>query len=191
MSQVDKLKNLLKELKGRIEQSPTEEQSDRYSQYYDALKALTEGYEIDFRPWGHYEVLLTDSFCKVKKITVKPRGRLSYQYHDQRTEDWIITQGTAKITLDDEEVWRGVGEKIRIKVGQRHRVENPSFDNKLEFIEVQSGTYFGEDDIIRVEDDYGRLELDHLKDHVTIEEEQKKNKTDWWEKMKDDNKKKK
>ena len=183
MSQIDKLKNLLVELKGKIEQSPTEEQSDKYSQYYDALDALTKGYEIDFRPWGHYEVLLNEPFTKVKKITVKPRGRLSYQYHDQRTEDWIVIRGTAKITLDDEEVWRGEGERIRIKVGQKHRVENPSFDNKLEFIEVQTGTYFGEDDIIRIEDDYGRLELDHLKDHVTIKEEQLRNKTDWWSRM--------
>ena len=71
----------------------------------------------------------------------------------------------------------GEGERIRIKVGQKHRVQNPSFDNKLEFIEVQTGTYFGEDDIIRIEDDYGRLELDHLKDHVTMKEEQVKNKT--------------
>ena len=183
MSQIDKLKNLLVELKGKIEQSPTEEQSDKYSQYYDALDALTKGYEIDFRPWGHYEVLLNEPFTKVKKITVKPRGRLSYQYHDQRTEDWIVIRGTAKITLDDEEVWRTEGERIRIKVGQKHRVQNPSFDNKLEFIEVQTGTYFGEDDIVRVDDDYGRLELDHLKDHVTMKEEQVKNKTDWWSKM--------
>lgn len=191
MSQIDKLKNLLIELKGKIEQSPTEEQSDKYSQYYDALDALTKGYEIDFRPWGHYEVIHSQPFVKVKRIVVKPRGRLSYQYHDQRNEDWIITRGTAKITLDDDEVWRTEGERIRIRVGQRHRVENPSFDNVLEFIEVQTGTYFGEDDIVRVDDDYGRLELDHLKDHITIKEEQKKNKTDWWEKMKDDNKKKK
>ena len=164
MSQVEKLKNLLTEIKGRIESSTTESQADAYSQYYDALDALIKGYEIDFRPWGHYEVIHSQPFVKIKRIVVKPRGRLSYQYHDQRTE----------------------GERIRIKVGQRHRVENPSFDNVLEFIEVQTGTYFGEDDIVRIDDDYGRLELDHLKDSVTMKEEQMKNKTDWWQRMRDE-----
>ena len=105
------------------------------------------------------------------------------QYHDQRTEDWIITRGSAKIVLDDEEVWRTEGERIRIKVGQKHRVSNPSFDNKLEFIEVQTGTYFGEDDIVRIDDDYGRGDYEHLKDHIDIKEDQLKNKTDWWKRM--------
>ena len=183
MSQIDKLQYLLKELKTKIEHSTTEQQSDKYSQYYDALNALTKGYEIDFRPWGHYEVIHSQPFVKVKRIVVKPRGRLSYQYHDQRNEDWIITRGTAKITLDDEEVWRGEGERIRIKVGQKHRVENPSFDNKLEFIEVQTGTYFGEDDIVRIEDDYNRLEEDHLKDSITMKAETNHNKTDYWKNL--------
>ena len=112
--------------------------------------------EIDHRPWGKYEVLLADNSAKVKKITVKPRQRLSYQYHEHRNEDWVVVEGEAKITLDGDEVWRGTGERIRIKAGQAHRVQNPSFDNDLVFIEVQTGSYFGEDDIERLEDDYNR-----------------------------------
>ena len=183
MSQIEELKKLSAELRSLTEQTYDEVKSDKYSKYDTALKSFIDEYEIDYRPWGKYEVIYSSPFVKVKRIEVKPRGILSYQYHDQRTEDWIVTKGTAKIVLDDEEVWRGEGERIRIKVGQKHRVSNPSFDNVLEFIEVQTGTYFGEDDIVRIEDDYGRLELDHLKDHVTMEEEQKKNKTDWWKKM--------
>ena len=183
MSQIEELKKLCAELRTLTEQTFDEVKSDKYSKYEDALRSFVDKYEIDHRPWGKYEVMYSSPFVKVKKITVKPQGILSYQYHDQRTEDWIITRGSAKIVLDDEEVWRTEGERIRIKVGQKHRVSNPSFDNVLEFIEVQTGTYFGEDDIVRIEDDYGRLELDHLKDHVTMKEEQKKNKTDWWKKM--------
>jgi len=112
--------------------------------------------EIDHRPWGKYEVIFDSPKVKIKQITVKPQKRLSYQYHNHRTEDWIIIEGEAKITLDDDIVWRSPGERIRIKTGQVHRVNNPSFDNDLIFIEVQTGTYFGEDDIVRLEDDFNR-----------------------------------
>ena len=183
MSQIEDLKKLSAELKSLIEHTFDEVKSDKYSKYHTALNSFIDNYEIDHRPWGKYEVLYSSPFVKVKRITVKPQGILSYQYHDQRTEDWIVTRGSAKIVLDDEEVWRTEGEKIRIKVGQKHRVSNPSFDNILEFIEVQTGTYFGEDDIVRIEDDYGRGDYEHLKDWVDIKEDQLKNKTDWWKRM--------
>ena len=110
---------------------------------------------IEERPWGKFENLLEESNCKVKKITVKPTGRLSYQYHHKRSETWIIIQGTATVTLDGEEKNFSKNEIVNIPVGTKHRVQNNG-EQDLIFIEIQSGTYFGEDDIVRLEDDYGR-----------------------------------
>ena len=87
-----------------------------------------------------------------------------------------------KICLDDVLHELFPGDSLSIPQGAKHRAFNDTME-LAQSIEVQTGTYFGEDDIVRIEDDYGRLELDHLKDHVTMKEEQKKNKTDWWKKM--------
>ena len=111
--------------------------------------------ETDQRPWGHYEVLLDSSDCKVKRITVKPTGRLSYQKHQHREELWTIIAGTAHITLNDKITSHQPGEVIHIPKGALHRIENQGEEDVI-FIEIQRGTYFGEDDIIRVEDNYGR-----------------------------------
>tara|TARA_B100000900_G_scaffold411575_1_gene431547 strand:- start:1032 stop:1376 length:345 start_codon:yes stop_codon:yes gene_type:complete len=111
--------------------------------------------ENETRPWGKYEILLSSDFCKVKKITVNPGGRLSYQYHYKRSEVWTVTSGVATITLDDEVQDYKYGETVLIPQGTKHRVENRG-DENLEFIEVQHGSYFGEDDIVRIEDDYNR-----------------------------------
>ena len=111
---------------------------------------------IDKRPWGSYEILTDGEGYKVKKIIVKPQQRLSYQFHQFRNELWMIVDGTAKIFLNDKEIGKTYGETIKIKKEDRHRVENPSFDNDLIFIEIQTGSYFGEDDIVRLEDDYNR-----------------------------------
>ena len=110
---------------------------------------------IEKRPWGKYEVLIDEKNCKVKKITVKPGGRLSYQYHHKRSEVWTIVSGEAYMLLDDELSLHTYGETILIPQGIKHRVENKGQDD-LVFIEVQHGTYFGEDDIVRLEDDYNR-----------------------------------
>ena len=107
------------------------------------------------RPWGSFEHLLDEPYCKVKRIIVKPEQRLSYQYHHHRTEHWVIVQGDAIVTLNDEEHIFTEGMVVEIPVGTKHRVEN-KFDKNLIFIETQTGTYFGEDDIVRIEDDYGR-----------------------------------
>ena len=107
------------------------------------------------RPWGSFEHLLDEPYCKVKRIIVKPGQRLSYQYHHERTEHWVIVQGDAIVTLNDEEHIFTEGMVVEIPVGTKHRVEN-KFDKNLIFIETQTGTYFGEDDIVRIEDDYGR-----------------------------------
>ena len=111
--------------------------------------------EVDVRPWGKYEVLLDASNVKVKRITVNPNSRLSYQYHDKRREQWTVVSGILTVILDDERVFRSPGESIKIPLGAKHRAWNETHEPVV-FIEVQTGTYFGEDDIIRIEDDYNR-----------------------------------
>ena len=108
------------------------------------------------RPWGEYEILLDEKNVKVKRIRVKPNKRLSYQYHNKRREQWIVVQGNLTIILDDEKVFRSPGESIHIPLGAKHRAWNET-DEDIVFIEVQTGTYFGEDDIVRLEDDFDRL----------------------------------
>jgi mannose-6-phosphate isomerase len=110
---------------------------------------------FDRRPWGNFTVLDAGDNYKVKRIEVLPGKRLSYQKHAQRAEHWVVVQGTAKVTLDDREIFVSAGEAIDIPVGSAHRVENAG-DQLLVFIEVQRGDYLGEDDIVRLQDDFGR-----------------------------------
>jgi mannose-6-phosphate isomerase len=111
--------------------------------------------EADTRPWGRYEVLSDEPSHKVKRITVEPGHRLSYQRHAQRSEHWFVVAGDALVTLDGVEHAVATGEAIDIPLGAAHRIENKGGE-PLVFIEVQHGTYFGEDDIERLDDDYGR-----------------------------------
>ena len=92
---------------------------------------------------------------KVKRLEVLPGKRLSYQKHAQRAEHWFVVRGTAAVTLDDKEIRVAAGQAIDIPLGAAHRVENPGSE-LLVFIEVQRGTYLGEDDIVRLQDDFGR-----------------------------------
>ena len=108
------------------------------------------------RPWGEYEILLDDDKVKVKRIRVKPNKRLSYQYHNKRREQWIVVKGNLTIILDDDKVFRYPGESIHIPLGAKHRAWNETSEDVI-FIEVQTGTYFGEDDIVRLEDDFDRV----------------------------------
>lgn len=112
---------------------------------------------MDFKdtPWGRWEVLLDSHICKVKRITVKPGQRLSLQKHFKRREFWTIVQGTATVTIDDVIQDYHEDQIAVIPQGAVHRIENRSSEDVI-FIEIQRGTYFGEDDIIRLEDDYGR-----------------------------------
>jgi|15BtaG_2_1085339.scaffolds.fasta_scaffold04008_6 mannose-6-phosphate isomerase len=109
------------------------------------------------RPWGKFENLLEAEYCKVKRITVNPGQRLSYQYHYKRSEVWTVVQGTPVVTLDDKKINLTSGQVIEIPVGSKHRIENNT-EHPVVFIEVQHGSYFGEDDIVRLEDDYNRTE---------------------------------
>ena len=111
---------------------------------------------FDKRPWGSFEVLDEGENYKVKRIEVLPGKRLSYQRHARRAEHWFVVCGTAKVTLNGREILVGAGEAVDIAVETAHRVENPDAATLLVFIETQTGDYFGEDDIVRLEDDFGR-----------------------------------
>ena len=106
-------------------------------------------------PWGRWEVLLDEPSYKVKRITVNSGHRLSYQKHFKRKEHWFLVRGAAIVTLNGQQVSLKAGEHIDIDYEVAHRIANQGTEPVV-FIEVQQGSYFGEDDIIRLEDDYGR-----------------------------------
>ncbi|HVF55945.1 MAG TPA: phosphomannose isomerase type II C-terminal cupin domain [Pyrinomonadaceae bacterium] len=110
---------------------------------------------FDERPWGSFTVLDEGQGYKVKRIEVLPGKRLSYQKHARRAEHWMVVAGTGRVTLDDREVTVQTGETIDVPVGASHRIENPGAE-RLVFIEIMRGDYLGEDDIVRLEDDFGR-----------------------------------
>ena len=110
---------------------------------------------FDRRPWGTFTVLDEGAGYKVKRIEVLPGKRLSYQRHARRAEHWMVVAGTGKVTLDGREVIVPAGETVDVSIGTAHRIENPGAET-LVFIEIQRGDYLGEDDITRLEDDFGR-----------------------------------
>ena len=107
------------------------------------------------RPWGSYQSVDQGPRFQVKRIVVKQGGRLSLQLHHHRAEHWIVVQGTARVTVGDETRIVHENESTYIPIGAKHRLENPGKID-LELIEVQTGSYLGEDDIVRIEDDYRR-----------------------------------
>jgi len=109
----------------------------------------------DHRPWGYYQVLADEPEYKAKKIVVYPGRRLSLQRHRLRSEHWYVVQGEAMVTRNEEDIRLEKGQAVDIPQGAWHRIMNPGNENMV-FIEVQTGDYFGEDDIERREDDYGR-----------------------------------
>ena len=109
------------------------------------------------RPWGTYTVLEENGSYKIKRIEVMPGQRLSLQMHHHRSEHWIVVSGTAKVTCGDTEAIYNINESTFIPMGTSHRLENPGVI-PLIIIEVQSGEYLGEDDIVRFQDDYRRCE---------------------------------
>jgi mannose-1-phosphate guanylyltransferase/mannose-6-phosphate isomerase len=107
------------------------------------------------RPWGSFRVLHEGPGCKVKEIIVTPGGRLSLQSHRHRAEHWVVVAGTARVTVDEQILLLEPNQSVHIPLGARHRMENPGAV-PMHLIEVQCGSYLGEDDIIRYEDVYGR-----------------------------------
>lgn len=132
---------------------------DRYERLYQDLVAgriptpVSEVRRIT--PWGTWQVLRVEPNFKVKRIQVDPGQRLSLQLHHRRREHWIVVMGRAEVVLDEKTIPVGPGEAVDIPEGCSHRIANPGSE-PLVFIEVQQGDYFGEDDIERLEDDYGR-----------------------------------
>jgi len=116
---------------------------------------MTTVLEEDHRPWGYYQVYADEADHKVKRIVVYPGKRLSLQRHQRRAEHWYVLSGEALVTKGDEEIPLVAEQSIDIPRGAIHRVANPG-TRDMAFIEVQTGDYFGEDDIERLEDDFGR-----------------------------------
>ena len=110
------------------------------------------------KPWGYFDVLFETEFSKVKILSIDPGQMLSMQMHEHRSETWYVTQGIATVTKGDTTFDLHPGESVFIDQKERHRVQNSRYE-VLEIIEIQTGTYFGEDDIVRFEDIYGRKDF--------------------------------
>ena len=135
-----------------VEQRFTAEHMARH--YLDVYRKIL-GARENYRPWGHYENLLERADHKVKEIIVEPGGRLSLQQHAQRAEHWTVVSGVGRVTIGQHDSVLEPGQSVEIARGAVHRIVNPG-SVPLVFIEIQTGDYFGEDDIVRLEDDYGR-----------------------------------
>ena len=127
----------------------------------DQLKANkrseSQHHRVIYRPWGYFDSIEMGERFKVKRITVKPGEKLSLQKHYHRAEHWIVVSGTAKVIHNDKETIISENESTYIHIGETHALENPG-QIPLELIEVQTGSYLGEDDIVRLDDNYGRSE---------------------------------
>lgn len=132
-----------------IKQIVTQLKEKKYSQ--------TDNHRKVYRPWGHYDSVDQGEHFQVKRIVVKPGGRLSMQMHHHRAEHWIVVSGTALVTRGEESMTLIANQSTYIPLGVKHRLENPG-NVDLELIEVQSGSYLGEDDIVRFDDIYGRVQ---------------------------------
>ena len=120
------------------------------------MQTRTQTIERIQRPWGWYETVSEVPGNKIKRIGVLPGQQLSLQKHHHRAEHWVVVQGVARVTLDDRVFDLSPGQHCDIALGQVHRIANLGTD-ALEIVEVQFGNYLGEDDIVRLSDDYGRV----------------------------------
>jgi mannose-1-phosphate guanylyltransferase / mannose-6-phosphate isomerase len=137
---------------------------DRAAETRELVEQLSEARRTEavqprrvHRPWGTYEDVDQDHRFRVKRIIVKPGASLSLQFHNHRSEHWVVVRGVAKVTRGDEQFELSENQSTYIPPGMKHRLENPG-DNQLHLIEIQVGDYLGEDDIVRLEDQYGRME---------------------------------
>ncbi len=121
----------------------------------DVESKLLGGHARHYRPWGYYQSLDVGATHQVKRIVVNPGARLSLQKHHHRAEHWTVVAGTAEVTIDESVRMVGENESAFIPLGAVHRAANPG-EVPAMIIEVQYGDYLGEDDIVRIEDDYGR-----------------------------------
>jgi mannose-1-phosphate guanylyltransferase/mannose-1-phosphate guanylyltransferase/mannose-6-phosphate isomerase len=134
--------------------------SQKVKHVVEALQAKRDlrvsDHVFEYRPWGRFEILRDTNDFKSKVIHVNPEQQLSYQSHSKRAEHWVIIKGHPEVVLNDKVHKLNPGESIYIPLGAKHRIRNPSQNEVVEFVEVQVGTYFGEDDIVRYQDDYKR-----------------------------------
>jgi mannose-1-phosphate guanylyltransferase/mannose-6-phosphate isomerase len=134
--------------------------SQKVKELVDAMKEANQPeatiHPFETRPWGGFEILADEKTHKTKRVTIDAGAQLSYQSHTKRSEHWVIISGRAEVILNEKTIPLSPGESIHIPVGAKHRMRNPG-DQPLVFVEVQTGTYFGEDDIKRYADDYNRL----------------------------------
>lgn len=129
---------------------------------FSSLDELTIDHEIYNRPWGFYKTTFLNPYAQAKIIKVFPKGELSLQEHKKREEHWVIISGEGELTLGESIKKVYAGDYIYIPKGCKHRIKNTSINNSLMVSEVQLGEYFGEDDIVRYEDKYGRIMQDNL-----------------------------
>lgn len=134
--------------------------SQKVKELVDSMReaGLSEATEHPFetRPWGGFAILADEKAFKSKKVTIDPGAQLSYQSHAKRSEHWVVVSGQAEVTLNEQKIPLGPGQSVHIPVGAKHRIRNPGKE-PLVFVEVQTGSYFGEDDIVRYLDDYNRV----------------------------------
>ncbi len=123
-----------------------------------SFAAVPAGSRRESRPWGWFETLATGAGYRVKRLHVEPEKRLSLQWHRHRDEQWVVSRGAARVTVGERTVNLGRGQSASVPRTVLHRIANLSSIEPLEMIEVQTGDYLGEDDIVRVEDDFGRAD---------------------------------
>lgn len=140
---------------GRMEDSQNVGKLVKYLASKEKTAPLTESHRTSYRPWGGYTSVLNGDRFQVKRLFVTPGKRLSLQKHHHRSEHWIVVRGTAEVTIGDKTIPLRENESVYIPQGELHRLANPG-KILLELIEVQTGSYLGEDDIIRIEDEFGR-----------------------------------
>ena len=133
---VDEIKELIKELK-----------VNNFEEVISTQKV--------HRPWGNFTSIMKGETWQVKRIVINPRQSLSLQMHHHRSEHWVVVKGIAKVEINNEVSLLNVNESVYVPIRAKHRLSNP-YENELIIIEIQSGTYLGEDDIIRIEDKYRR-----------------------------------
>ena len=124
---------------------------------FSSIDTSIVDHEIYHRPWGYYKTTVLNDYFQAKVISIKPGGELSLQSHNQREEHWIVVHGTGVVQLDDSKITVTCGSSVFIPKGCKHRLTNTNKKQNLIITEVQIGNYFGEDDIIRYKDKYGRI----------------------------------
>ena len=122
---------------------------------HDNVPEIREN-KLVHRPWGNFTSVIKDKTWQVKRLEVNPRSSLSLQMHNQRSEHWVVVKNLAKVEINDKVCFLKENESIYVPLGSKHRLSNPT-DETLILIEVQSGTYVGEDDIVRFKDNYDRV----------------------------------